>query len=670
MVRQRHDSRWDDSSRSNLSRGGSSRSNSTWIASNRGDVVPPGCWCPATSRRRTAPSRWLSAAILLTLFATTSLLVQAEEGSVPQPIPPSVDRSPVDLVLGPDESWMVVANQTASSLSLLRTDDGQVLDEQSVGERPEFVVLAPDQCTILVSCSFAGTMERFVVEEIPAEQDDELSRGGWRFRRAGVVEVGFHPHGIAVSGDGKTAYVALCAADQVAVVDLERDEVMDHISVGRWPRYLALSPDETRLAVGTSGDRGITVVDTANRETMFTERFMGLNIGHLQVSRDNQFVYFPWMVYRHNPVTVRNIQLGWVLASRVARVRLDGPARREALSLDPAGKAVADPFGLALTSDEQRMIVSASGTKELLNLRLSDMPLQDYGGTDHLPPSLLDNRERFDRIPLDGRPMGIRLSADDDTVYVANYLRNSVQVVSLQERQVVNEWSLGGPSEPSLARQGEAIFHDATRSLDQWYSCHSCHYNGGINSERMDTDNDGSRFTFKTVLPLYHLMETGPWTWHGWQEDLDDAMRKSITSTMQGPEPPAEDVAALLAYFSHLTAPPNPYRAADGPELSPAAERGRAIFEGHAGCIQCHHGPYFTDGQLHDVGLTGPQDRYPTFNTPTLIGVYKKTHLLHDGRVETLDELLRGPHDPAKVAGERSLTDEERQDLIEYLKRL
>jgi DNA-binding beta-propeller fold protein YncE len=567
------------------------------------------------------------------------------------------DRSPVDLVLAPDESWLVTANQTSSTISLVRVSDGMVLDEQQVAERPEVIVLAPDGRTILVSCSHGGVIERFLV-------------GEGSLRRETPIETGCHPHGIALRKDGRTAYVALCAADEIGVVDLEASRIVARIPVGRWPRYLALSPDERRLAVGTSGDRGITVVDTEQQQSLFTQAFMGLNIGHLQASRDNQFVYFPWMVYRHNPVTPRNIQLGWVLASRVARVRLDELVRREALSLDPAGKAVADPFGLALTSDESRMVVSASGTKELLDLRLTDMPLQDFGGTDHLPPALRDDPERFDRIPLGGRPMGIRLAADDNTVYVANYLRNSVQVVSLSAKGVIHEIPLGSAAEPSLARAGEAIFYDATRSLDQWYSCHSCHYNGGINSERMDTDNDGSRFTFKTVLPLYHLTETGPWTWHGWQEDLGDAMRKSITSTMQGPEPPEEDVAALLAFFANLSAPPNPFLAESGGRLSPAAERGQAIFAGHAGCIQCHHGPHFTDGQLHDVGLGTSEDRYPKFNTPTLIGVYKKTHLLHDGRARTLDELLEGPHDPARVAGERSLTDQERQDLIEYLKTL
>lgn len=567
------------------------------------------------------------------------------------------DRSPVDLVLGPGEQWLATANQTSGTVSLIRLPDGKVLDERTVGERPEAIELAADGKTLLVSCSYAGTVEILRVHDGQLEPQ-------------GCIVTGMHPHGIAADPDGRTAYVALCAADTVGVLDLTEKSLTKQIPVGRWPRYLALSPDGKRLAVGTSGDRGMTIVDTQLLEEVFRERFMGLNIGHVQVSRDGRHAYFPWMVYRHNPVSPQNIRLGWVLASRIARVQLDESARREALSLDPPGRAVADPFGLRLTSDETRLVVSASGTHELLVLAMQDLPLLDHGGTDHLPAELREAPERFDRIVVGGRPMGLRIAADDRTVYVANYLHNSIQVVDLDARKVRAEWPLGGPAEPSLARRGEAIFFDAGRSLDQWYSCHSCHYQGGINSERMDTENDGSRFTFKTVLPLYQLPETGPWTWHGWQTDLEAAMHKSLTSTMQGPEPSAADVEALLAYFSSLRPPPNPFRSSDN-LLSDAAARGKVLFHSDkAACIQCHNGPFFTDGQLHDVGLGSPGDRYPTFNTPTLINVYQKTQLLHDGRASSLDELLLGPHNPRQVAGEGELTDDERHDLIEYLKTL
>ncbi|OYV83051.1 MAG: hypothetical protein B7Z73_16475, partial [Planctomycetia bacterium 21-64-5] len=411
--------------------------------------------------------------------------------------------------------------------------------------------------------------------------------------------------------------------------------------------------------------------DTAARRMLYDERLQGLNIGHMAASRDGNYVYFPWMIYRQNPIDARNIQAGWVLGSRIARVRLDGPARRQAMTLDERGKAVADPHGLGLTSDEQWLVVSASGTHELLVYRLPGLVLQDFGGPgDHIDPALVHDERRYDRVPLGGRPMGLRIAKDDRRVFVANYLDDAVQVVDLERREVVQTISLGGPETVSLARRGEAIFYDGRRSLDQWYTCHSCHYEGGTNATVMDTLNDGTVRTFKTVLPLYNVAKTAPWTWHGWQRDLGAAMRKSLTETMIGPPPSDDDVAALVAYLSSLDAPPNPNRPRGGAP-SEAARRGEQVFQSaKAGCASCHRGDCFTDGEIHDLGLGSPRDEYQGFNTPSLVGLYHRIRLLHDGRAKSLDELLTGPHNPDQVTGQGELSDDERADLIEYLKSL
>ena len=588
------------------------------------------------------------AALALLMLSPLPLAFSAEEPN----------RSPVDLVLGPGEAWLATVNQTADTVSLVRTVDGVVLDEVAAGDHPIGIANLPDGKTLLVSGHYSGDVTLLAV-------------AGEKLKHVGKIDVGFQPHGIAVAPDGKTAYVACTANAQVAVIDLDAKKVAARIDVGRWPRHLALSPDGSRLAVGTSGDRGVTIVDTRERKALYQEQFVGLNIGHMQVSRDGQYVWFPWMVYRNNPITPANIRLGWVLASRIARVRLDGPARREAMSLDPQGKAIADVDGLALTSDESQLVVSAAGTHELLVYRTAGLPLKDYGGSDHIDPELLKDSERFFRIELGGRPMGLRLAGNNETAYVANYLDNSVQVVDLEARKLTRTIRLGGPKETSLARRGEAIFYDARRSLDQWYSCHTCHYEGGTNSVPTDTLNDGSPFTLKTVLPLYHLAETGPWTWHGWQKDLTEAMKKSLHDTMLGPPATDDDAAALLAYLSTMESPPNPFRVQGGLSLSAEAYRGKELFFSEkAACSKCHNDLHFTDGQIHDVGLGSPRDRYQGFNTPSLRNVYQKVKLLHDGRAESLADVITGPHSPDKVSGTAALTPEEVSDLVEYLKSL
>lgn len=184
----------------------------------------------------------------------------------------------------------------------------------------------------------------------------------------------------------------------------------------------------------------------------------------------------------------------------------------------------------------------------------------------------------------------------------------------------------------------------------------------------MDTDNDGAYRTFKTTLSLRRLAATGPWTWHGWQTDLEDAMRRSLTHTLRGPEPTPEDVAALLAFIDTLESPPNPH-GSRSPEDARSIARGKIVFEGKGACAECHRGPHFTDGKIHDVGLGKPDDVYSGFATPSLRDVYDRNLLLHDGRAKSLEEVLTGPHAPEKVAGE-PLSETERRDLIRYLKTL
>lgn len=595
------------------------------------------------------PARW-------SLLAWLALAV-TQPANAATPLS-AVDRSPVDLILANDESWLATVNQTAGTVSLVRIADGEVLAEVAVGDRPSAIASNREETRLLATATHSGKLVM-------------LERSPTGLRVDGHVSLGFEPRGVAWSPDEKTAYVALTAADAVAVVDLERREVIRKIAVGRWPRYLAVSPDGTRLAVGTSGSQGVTVVDPLVGAALYQERFVGLNLGHMQISADNQFVYFPWMVYGTNPITELNIQRGWVLASRIARVRLDGPSRREAISLDPKGKAIADPHGFAISRDEQRIVATASGSQELLVYRLPGLPFQDYGGPgDHIDDKLLADADRFFRVPLGGRPMNVRLSPDGRRAYVTNYLSNSVQVVDLDQREVVRTIDVGHATQPSLARRGEAIFYDGRRSLDQWYSCHTCHYEGGTNAVTIDTLNDGSPNTFKTVLELYHVEETGPWTWHGWQDDVRASMHKSLTETMRGPKGTEDDVNALLAYFSTLKRAPNSLRGPQG-ELSESAARGEKVFAGEtAGCATCHAGKLFTDGQVHELGLSNEYDRYQGSNTPSLLGVGQRILLMHDGRASNFEDLLAGPHNPAQVTGNGELTADERRDLIEYLRSL
>ncbi|MFK8114536.1 MAG: beta-propeller fold lactonase family protein [Rubripirellula sp.] len=575
--------------------------------------------------------------------------------------PPSVDRSPVDLARSPDGEWIVTANQISNSVSLIHKQASawQLVDEVNCGEYPVDLEFTPDGKTLLVTSQWDGKLHLLQIVD-------------QKLKKTGSIHLGMDPHGIAISSDGRKAYVGLVATAQVAEVDLQTQTVTRHFECGRWPRYLTLTPDGSRLAVGSGGDGNIKVLDTETGKELYEEPLAnGTNLGQMLASSDGKYAYFPWMVYRTNPISVQNIQRGWILASRIGRVRLDGPAYREAISLDVPRKAVADPQDLVISNDGKRLIASSSGTHELLVYRLPDLPFVAIGGPgDLIDRKLQNDRERFYRIEVGGRPMGMRIDDDHRTVFVANYLRNSMQVVDLETQQVESEIQLGGPKEKTAARLGMEIFYDARYSLDQWYSCHSCHQDGGVNARRMDTMNDGTNGTLKTVLPLYDVTKTFPWTWHGWQKNLTDSMHKSITSTMIGEPPTDQEKQALIEFLSTLKRPPNPFRLPNG-DLSEAAKRGKEVFySSKAACADCHTGPHYSDGKIHDVGLGRSTDHYRGYNTPSLLGTYRKVRWLHNGKAKTLERVVNDLHSPEKVNGEDALTEQESTDLIAFLKSL
>lgn len=559
------------------------------------------------------------------------------------------DRSPVDLVLSPDGRYLFTANQSSDSISQARLSDGRIVAEVPCGRRPANLAITPDGRNLLVSASYAGDVIRFDID-------------GESLKRRDSVHVSFEPRGLAIGVN--RLFVALASGECVAELDQSTLKEIRRIEVGRWPRELALSPDGTRLAVGVSGDGGVAVVDTVAGKRLYREQFVGLNLGQMQVSRDGHAVYFPWTIYRMLPVTANNISQGWVLGSRIGRVKLNERTRREAITLDPQGQAVADPAGLALSADESHLYCTAAGSRELLIYRLNDLPFQDYGNPDHIHPDLLKDRDRFFRLPLGGRPMAIRV-ANNGHLFIANALLNAVQEVDPVAKRIVRTISLGGPAEPSEARRGESIFFDARRSHDQWYSCHTCHFEGGTNAVAMDTRNDGRSGNFKTVLSLHNVTKTGPWTWHGWQKELGPAVKKSMIDSMLGPLPADDDVSALVAYLDTLKPPPNPHRHDD------AVTRGEAVFRSEkADCIRCHSGPYFTDGKIHTVGLEDRGDAYKGYNSPSLVHVFDRPRLLHDGRAKSLHEVLTKYHNPDAVVGRGELTPQELADLIAYLKSL
>jgi YVTN family beta-propeller protein len=596
----------------------------------------------------------------------------ADGGDVPGPqraAPAPQDeshRSPIALAVSADSTRLLIANQTAGTVSLVDTSSGRVLDELKTGELPAGVALSRDGHRGVVTHWYGYDLALLTLK------DDKIAV-------AGRVPVGPEPRGVAITADGAIAFVAVGVTNEVVRVDLNSLKISGRLSVGREPRGMALAPDESRLLVSNARSQNVSIIDPRKWTVVQTIPIDGDNLRQVAISADSKMGYIANMRNRRFPTTKNNIDLGWVLGQRLTRVPLDGSDSYETLSLDTQGKAASDAHGVAVSPDLKLVAVSCGGTHEVMIFRTDRkrLPWRPNSSRDLIAPELLKQDGRHRRVLVGGRPTDLAFGSDGKTLYVANYLADAVQVVDAEAAKLVKTIPLGGPKTLSLVRRGEILFHEADRSHNQWYSCNTCHSDGHTNGLDFDTLNDGRQDlstahlrSRKKVPTLRRVTKTKPWTWHGWQTSLEDSLVESFTKSMQGPKPKPDDVKALVAYLDTLDYPKNPFREPDG-SLTPAARRGQDVFRSaKAACNTCHGGPELTDGKIHEVGLEERDDAYRGYNPPTLRGVYDKDPYLHDGRAKTLRDALSGPHSADNVTALGELTEHELDDLIAYLKSL
>jgi len=116
-----------------------------------------------------------------------------------------------------------------------------------------------------------------------------------------------------------------------------------------------------------------------------------------------------------------------------------------------------------------------------------------------------------------------------------------------------------------------------------------------------------------------------------------------------------------------------------------AAERGDQLFSGKAGCNSCHREPLWSEGGWNQHTADEMKidsfeaDRSPghAYQTVNLAGVFvrerglfmfpqNKGRFYHDGRFKTLMDVVNSYNERFSLG----LSDQEKNDLIEYLKSL
>jgi len=211
------------------------------------------------------------------------------------------------------------------------------------------------------------------------------------------IPVGGDPDSIAISPDGRTAYVSNEIDGTVSVIETATDRVVGApIAVGANPAGLALTPNGATLYVADELSNTVSVIDTASRQAVGSIK-VGSFPNTVAVDPDGLTAY----VSNAGGNTVSVID---TLTNAIAA---------------PAIQVGEEPLGIAFTPDGRKAFVADGNGK---SVTVIDARTDTVEGA---------------AIKVGKEPGAIAVTTDGSRAYVANDESNSVSVIDTATNQVV-----------------------------------------------------------------------------------------------------------------------------------------------------------------------------------------------------------------------------------------
>jgi cytochrome c peroxidase/DNA-binding beta-propeller fold protein YncE len=508
-----------------------------------------------------------------------------------------------------------------------------------------------------------------------------------------------------LSPDRKTLFFCLKFSNQVAAWDTAGRRESRRIEVGREPVSAAPTPDGKYLLVAHHLPSGpadapsvaatVGVVDLGSGKMAAELRLPnGSSQAHeIRISPDGHYAVLAHNL-AHFQVPTTQVERGWMNTAALTLLDVDGRRILATVLLDDADRGAANPWAVAWSADGRRLFVTHAGTHEVsaidfpaLLRKLAQRPDPSAGEPAMTTDDLSFMADLRVRVKLAGRgPRAMAVAGE--RVYVAGYFSDTLETLETSDlaapsAMILKPPTLLSPKEPAdprnsparapstvsaanELRRGEALFNDATLCFQGWQSCASCHSEDArVDGLNWDLLNDGLGNP-KNTKSLLLAHKTPPAMSMGVRISAEEAVRAGLRHILFAV--PSEDVAVPLdRWLRSLDPMPSPHL--ENGSLSAAARRGLELFNRPAiGCASCHTPGLFTDLKSYDVGTAGPTDQEGgEFDTPSLVELWRTAPYLHDGSAATLRDVLTARNRGDRHGRTSRLSDQELNDLVEYL---
>ena len=262
-----------------------------------------------------------------------------------------------------------VTDYSNSAVSQIDLVSGNVVATIGVGALPLGVAVTPDGRTAYVASLGLGTVS--VIDAASHKVTTTIAVSA-----TAVV------WGLALAPDGSAVYVAVQGSSatsdgSVAVISTASNTVTGQVAVGVGPVYLAVSPDGSRVYVANQSDKTVSVLDTASRKIVATIG-VGSSPTGIAVTPDGSTVY----VADQAGNTISVIDTGTGI--RTTKI--------------PVGQA---PYGVAFSPDGAKAYVtnSTDGTVSVIDVASGSVTAT---------------------IKVGAGPFGIAVTPDGSRAYVGN----------------------------------------------------------------------------------------------------------------------------------------------------------------------------------------------------------------------------------------------------------
>jgi len=491
--------------------------------------------------------------------------------------------------------------------------------------------------------------------------------------------------------DAKTLYAANRLSNDVSVIDAQSGQEIKRLATGRGASYLAASADGKTIyathvypkpgAFRKTPESEITIISTETQRVV--ERTPLPNVAgvfHVALSADGRFGAAAQLRPK-NLIPLAHVEHGSVFGNSLTIFGADVGGVVQ-VPIDELDRYFAMPFGVVITPDKSRLFVTTGGSDSVTVIDIARLLAFVRANRRSFANDLSASANYVvTRIPVGRNPRGIVLSPDGRRLYVSNRMDDNIAVIDAKTNRVLSTIDLGGPKQVTPLRRGEQIFYTTKYAFQGQFSCANCHIDVTFDGLQWDLEPDGFGVDIVDNRSMEDLMGTEPFKWNGGNPDLPtECGPRTERYFYRSQSYNEQELTDLVTFVFSTPVRPNRYRLPNG-ELTPAQERGKAIFERtrHKDgrpipesnqCATCHSGRKYTNQKLADVGTGKNTDRSPLVDTPHLPNVAYSAPYLHDGSARSLEEIwtVFNPNDKHGVSND--LTKDQLNDLIEYLRTL